>query len=181
MADHRRTYRYQLVHLRTKRSMLGRRQVGSRMFGTALILATAALSLLLLSSCGGSTSATSSTSTTKARSKPRFQVSVTPKTGDVRTVFVFRGRGWRPRRRVEATYGMYCRPEEACELIGFSTAFETDAHGRFTFRLVNGPGPPRGSRPRAAGGGPVTFEQFIRGGSGRLIQRTPPYTVTQDP
>jgi hypothetical protein len=41
-------------------------------------------------------------------------MSVKPHEGPEGSVFTFKGRSWRPNRRVTATFGVYCRPGEAC-------------------------------------------------------------------
>jgi hypothetical protein len=108
----------------------------------------------------------------------RFCVSVTPSAGDTETVFVFRGRGWRPKWRISASYGVYCprtEPPTPCIMILRFTTLRADKHGRFVFRFRNGPRPvTEGPRPRASGGGPVKFRQ----GTGRgPVERTPRYLV----
>jgi hypothetical protein len=103
----------------------------------------------------------------------RFCVSVTPSGGDTETVFVFKGRNWRPKWKISASYGVYCGPGEQCIAIGRFTTLRANKHGRFVFRFRNGPRPlTEGPRPRASGGGPVTFRQ----GTGRgPVKRTPGY------
>jgi hypothetical protein len=105
------------------------------------------------------------------------------------TVYVYRGRGWRPNRSVEAEYGSYCPPRaEACATIVQTSRFRTDRRGRFTFRLRHGNLLlPRVPRPASAGGGADTilFVQWSgREGRSRRIERDaipkpPPSTPTQ--
>jgi hypothetical protein len=112
-------------------------------------------------------------------------VSVTPSTGDPETVFVFRGRGWVPNRRMSASYGVSCRTEPGetphpCILPLLHTNFKTNDHGRFVFRFRNGPRPLKEvPPPRSSGGGPVTFRQYHK--RGRAIKRTPRYLVDGEP
>lgn len=109
----------------------------------------------------------------------RYCVTVEPRHGDTETIFKFIGRGWRPKQRVFARYGVHCQVSEevACTLAARLERFRTDTRGRFVFRFRNAPGPRHPSdiaRPGAQGGGPVAFRQW-RGT--RLIQRTPGYCV----
>lgn len=114
-----------------------------------------------------------------------YCVSVTPSTGDPETVFVFRGRGWVPNRRMSASYGVSCRtepgqPPAMCVTILLFTELKTNEHGRFVFRFRDGPFPvTEGPRPRASGGGPVTFTQYNK--KGRPIKRTPSYLANDEP
>jgi hypothetical protein len=116
-----------------------------------------------------------------AREPARPQVRVDPKTGPPGTVFVFKGRGWRPHVRVEALYDDYCPEEEGriCSGVGHGARIVPDERGRFTFRFREGPGDARELRPpAAAGGGPVTFQQFVgRDYHGDAVRRTPKYRV----
>jgi hypothetical protein len=113
------------------------------------------------------------------RSCQRYCVTVAPKRGNTKTVFTFRGHDWLPRRLVRAVYGVYCPRGAVCILIAKTTRFRTDERGRFMFRFRNGPEPLTGvPRPRASGGGPVTFEQWTgRPGQSRRISRSPTYAV----
>lgn len=105
----------------------------------------------------------------------RFCMSVEPRTGPEGSVFVFRGRHWRPERRVTVYFGPYCRPGEACPAIGYIGRLRANARGRFTFRLRAGASEAGDRRRRIASGGHPTIEQRARG---RTIARTPRYTVT---
>jgi hypothetical protein len=120
-----------------------------------------------------------SSATGANRNCERYCVSVTPPTGDTETVFVFRGRGWRPKWRISASYGGYCGPGEMCTAEGRFTALKANKHGRFVFRFRNGPrAVTEGRRPRASGGGPVTFRQGTGHGP---VERTPRYLVNGEP
>jgi hypothetical protein len=86
------------------------------------------------------------------------------------SVFRLEGRGWKPRKRVEVVYGVYCRPEEACIEIAYFAHVRTDRRGRFTFRA-------RAGQPRAG-----DEDRKIRSGSGftfsqRTVTRKPHYRV----
>jgi hypothetical protein len=92
------------------------------------------------------------------------------------TVYVYRGRGWRPNRPVDAEYGSYCPPRaSACAGVGLGTRFRTDRRGRFTFRLRHGNLLPRRvPRPAGAGGeaDTIRFVQWSgREGRSRRIER----------
>jgi len=101
----------------------------------------------------------------------RFCVNVEPREGPEGSVFVFRGRGWRADRRVTATFGVYCRPGEACIAIAYVVRIRTGHRGRFVFRQRAGQEQPGdGERGVHAGGAP-TFTQ-------RSVSRTPRYRVT---
>jgi hypothetical protein len=115
----------------------------------------------------------------------KFCVSVEPKNGDTETVFTFSGRGWRPKRKVEAQYSVYCRiqqePKVVCKPVGLVKRLRADKRGHFVFRFRNGPGkldpndiPP----PSAQGGGPVRFSQWRgRPYHSKRIRRKPLYCV----
>src|SRR5688572_21558637 len=66
------------------------------------------------------------------------------------TVFVYRGREWPRRARIEASYGSYCAPRTDCAGVGLGTSLRTDAKGRFIFRLRYGRTLPK-DVPRPAG------------------------------
>jgi hypothetical protein len=127
--------------------------------GLAVLLATAAL-------------------TGQAPGCEHFCMSVRPREAPEGTVFTFRGRHWRPNRRVRATFGVYCPPRDACPAVLYSALLRTTDRGRFTFRLRAG-----GERDgdRAAGihaGSRPTFEQRTRiRGQARTVSRTPRYRV----
>ncbi|MDA0172153.1 hypothetical protein OJ998_23825 [Solirubrobacter taibaiensis] len=76
------------------------------------------------------------------------------------TIYVYRGRGWRPNRTVAAGYGSYCPPSaSACAGVGLSSSFKADRRGRFTFRLRHGNRLPADvPRPAGAGGEADTIE-----------------------
>jgi hypothetical protein len=89
----------------------------------------------------------------------RFCVSVEPRSGPEGSVFRFSGRGWRPERRVNIWFGMYCRPDEACPAIAYIDRVRTNRHGRWS-----------GSRP--------TFSQRV---GKREVTRSPDYRVELPP
>jgi hypothetical protein len=99
------------------------------------------------------------------------------------TIYVYRGRGWRPKREVQVGYPAYCPPgAKACEDEGLSSRLRTDRRGRFTFRLRLGTRLPS-DVPRPAGAGGVNDTiQFVqwsgRPALSRLVTRdalpTPP-------
>lgn len=98
--------------------------------------------------------------------------SIDPETVKAGTTVTFRGRGWRPRGRIEAFYGVFCpnEPGTFCPDIGYFTRFRADRKGRFVFRFRYGSKKPRGGRgPVGAGGGEVTFTGPAPGG--RQVQR----------
>jgi hypothetical protein len=89
-------------------------------------------------------------------------------------VTVFKGRGWRPRRRVVAVYGTFCGGTE-CDDVGVLSRIRTNRQGRFEFKLREA-SPKRGDRAArvASGDGPVTFEQWKgRAFFSPLIRREP--------
>jgi hypothetical protein len=101
----------------------------------------------------------------------RYCMKVEPREGPEGSVFVLRGRGWLPDRRVTATFGVYCPPGEACIDIAYIVRLRTDDRGRFVFRQRAG-----GERPGDEGrgihaGGAPTFTQ-------RGVSRSPRYRVT---
>jgi hypothetical protein len=104
----------------------------------------------------------------------RFCVSVKPREAPEGTVFVFRGRGWRPNRHVTATFGAYCRPGEACIDIAYFARLRTGDRGGFRFRL-------RAGAERAgddghgirSGSSPI----FSQRAHGRTVRRQPRYHV----
>jgi hypothetical protein len=141
--------------------------------------------VLALAACAASAAACgdrdASAAKAPAREPTKPKVRVAPKTGPPGTVFVFKGRGWRPHVRMEAIYGEYC-PGPDCSSIGYSARIVPDKAGRFTFRFREGPRD--GARdlrpPAAAGGGPVTFQQFAGSAyHSRLVRRTPRYRVAR--
>ena len=101
------------------------------------------------------------------------------------TVLTFRGRGWRPRARVGASYGSYCPPvrDTICAGVGLGTQFRADRKGRFVFRFRFGRRPPRGVRgPVGAGSEEVRFAgRTPRGGEVlRLAAPPPPPSTPQE-
>ena len=99
---------------------------------------------------------------------------VTPREAPEGSVFTFRGRGWRPGKRVEAAYGMYCRPYQACPAIGYIASLRADAEGRFTLRLRAGEERPDDADRGVHSGAHPRFEQ------GR-VARWPRYRVIVPP
>lgn len=110
------------------------------------------------------------------RSRPH-RVSVFPRIGDLgATVFRFKGRGWRPRRIVEAHFGKFCAGR-SCDDEGRFARVRTYRNGQFSFRFREGPAQ-RGDEKRniRSGSGPVTFEQWSgRPFRSKLVRRTPLY------
>jgi hypothetical protein len=84
-------------------------------------------------------------------------------------VFRISGSRWRPHHAVKATYGEPCDIRKGCSDVGIEKRLRTDARGRFTLLLRNGPAP---SGNVVAGRGPVTFEQWSgRPFRSRLVRR----------
>jgi hypothetical protein len=104
----------------------------------------------------------------------RFCMSVEPREGPEGSVFRFRGHGWRPNGRVAATYGVYCRPNEACIEIAYIVRLRTDRRGRFAFRLRAGDDQPDDAERGIHAGDDPTFSQRTRT---RTVSRTPRYRV----
>ena len=112
----------------------------------------------------------------------RFCMSVTPSEGTVgETVFRFRGRGWRPNRRVEIFYGPYCQPGAACPAIAFMVRLRTNERGRFVFRFRVGPVKEGDDEQDVhAGGGEPVFEQLVgRPRHTRWLRRQPHFTANE--
>jgi hypothetical protein len=105
----------------------------------------------------------------------RYCMSVEPREGPEGTVFRFRGRHWRPERRVTATFGVYCRPGQACIAIAYVVRLRTDATGKFAFRLRGGPARPGDDEKGIRSGSPPTFTQRARDGG--IVTRRPRYRV----
>jgi hypothetical protein len=145
-----------------------------RSYGASTV-AGAALVAAALASCGndGGSSAGAATS-----SRPSPSVSVEPRHGRPGTIFVFEGRGWRPRVEIQASYGRYCA-RKVCRTVALAKRFRPDADGKFTFHFREGRADARGvPQPGAAGNGPVTFERFAGPPyHSRLVRRTPRYHV----
>jgi hypothetical protein len=109
----------------------------------------------------------------------RFCMSVEPREGPEGTVFRFVGRNWRANRRVTATFGVYCRPDEVCIAIAYVVRLRTSDSGRFVFRLRAGPEQPRDDERGIRSGSTPTFSQRVgRPGDYRVVRRTPRYRVT---
>jgi len=100
----------------------------------------------------------------------RYCMTVEPREGPEGSVFRFEGRAWRPHRRVQITYGAYCRPDEACIAILYVGHARTDGRGRFAFRLRAGQEQPGDGERRIHSGGRPTFSQ-------RGVSRSPRYRV----
>ena len=105
----------------------------------------------------------------------RFCMSVKPHEGPEGSVFTFKGRGWRPNRRVTATFGVYCRPGEVCIDIAYIARVHTGPHGGFIFRMRAGQEQPGDEAAGIRAGGRPTFSQKRR--DGRLVRRSPHYDV----
>jgi hypothetical protein len=106
-------------------------------------------------------------------------MSVKPREGPEGSVFRFRGRGWRPNRRVSANFGVYCRPGEACIDILYTVRLKTDATGRFVFRLRAGQEQPGDHAKQISSGGRPSFAQRVvsPGRRSRTVTRQPRYRV----
>jgi hypothetical protein len=108
----------------------------------------------------------------------RFCMSVSPKEGPEGTVFTFKGRDWRPNRRVTVTYGPYCRPDEACPAIAYLGRIQTGHRGGFRFRLRGGPEQEGDPAKRIHSGSGPSFSQRVgRGERARTVSRSPRYRV----
>jgi len=108
----------------------------------------------------------------------RFCMSVEPRQGPEGSVFRIRGRGWRPSRRVEIVYGVYCRPGQACVAIAYLAHLRTNSRGGFSFRVRAGQSQTGDDDRKIASGRGFTFSQW-RGkpNDSRLVQRRPRYQV----
>jgi hypothetical protein len=105
-------------------------------------------------------------------------MSVEPRQGPEGSVFRIKGRGWRPGRRVEVVYGVYCRPDEACIAIAYIAHLRTNSRGGFTFRVRAGQAQPGDRDRRIASGSGFTFSQWRgRPNESHLVQRRPRYHV----
>jgi len=102
-------------------------------------------------------------------------MAVEPHAGPEGSVFRFEGRGWRPQRRVEVVYGVYCRPDEVCIEVAYFAHVRTDRHGRFSFRARAGQAHAGDSDHKIVSGSGFTFSQ--RTASHRTITRKPRYRV----
>jgi hypothetical protein len=108
----------------------------------------------------------------------RFCMSVKPARGPEGSVFTFKGRRWRPNRRVTVTFGPYCRPDEACPAIAYLGRLRTGGHGGFTFRLRAG-AEQDGDLEHGihSGSGPSFSQRVGRRDRNRLVNRSPRYRV----
>jgi len=97
-------------------------------------------------------------------------MAVEPQEGPEGSVFRVKGRGWRPQKRVEVTYGVYCRPDEVCIAIAYFAHVRTDRRGRFTFRARAGQAQAGDRERRIVSGSGFTFSQ-------RTVTRKPRYRV----
>ena len=108
----------------------------------------------------------------------RFCMSVKPREAPEGSVFTFRGRHWRPSRRVGIEFGAYCRPDEACPAILYSGFVRTGDRGGFRFRLRAGQEQSGDRRKQILSGGHPAFRQ--RTAHGR-VRRSPRYRVQIPP
>jgi hypothetical protein len=97
-------------------------------------------------------------------------MTVEPREAPEGSVFRFEGRGWNPRKRVEVTYGVYCRPDQPCIAIAILDHVRTDRHGRFTFRARAGEAQAGDQERNIHSGSGFTFSQ-------RTVTRRPRYRV----
>jgi hypothetical protein len=108
----------------------------------------------------------------------RFCMAVRPAEAPEGSVFTFRGRHWRPNRRVRVTFGAYCRPGDACPAIGYLQLLRTNGRGRFVFRLRAGAEQDGDREAGIRSGGRPTFQQRVgRGAGARTVSRSPRYRV----
>jgi hypothetical protein len=108
----------------------------------------------------------------------RFCIKVKPREGAEGSVFRFVGRDWRPNRRVRVTYGVYCRPGEACIRIAYTAFARTNDDGRFVFRLRAGDEQEGDEEKGIVAGGSPVFSQRARK---RTVRRSPDYRVIVPP
>jgi len=104
----------------------------------------------------------------------RFCMTVRPAEAPEGSVFTFRGRHWRPNRRVRVTFGPYCRPDEPCPAIAYLGRLRTNGRGRFVFRLRAGAEQEGDLEAHIHSGHGPTFEQRART---RTVSRSPRYRV----
>jgi hypothetical protein len=104
----------------------------------------------------------------------RFCMTVRPAEAPEGSVFTFRGRHWRPNRRMRVTFGPYCRPDEACPAIAYLGRLRTNGRGRFVFRLRAGAEQEGDREARIHSGHGPRFEQRART---RTVSRSPRYRV----
>ena len=105
-------------------------------------------------------------------------MAVEPREGPEGSVFRITGRGWRPLRRVEVFYGVYCPPGSVCVAIAYTARLRTNRRGGFTFRVRAGAAQPGDGDRRITSGGGFTFSQWLgRANESHLVQRRPRYRV----
>jgi hypothetical protein len=130
----------------------------------------------LLASGGGAADA----KTGQSPACERFCMSVKPAEAAEGSVFTFTGRHWRPNRRVTATFGVYCRPDEACIEIAYIVRLRTGDRGGFRFHLRGGYARPGDKAQGIHAGSDPTFAQRVgRAGRSRFVSRSPRYRVLQ--
>jgi hypothetical protein len=107
-----------------------------------------------------------------------FCMTVRPAEAPEGSVFTFRGREWRPNRRARVTFGVYCRPDEACPAIARVGFLRTNARGRFVFQLRAGAEQDGDREAGIQSGSAPTFDQRVRiRGRARTVSRSPRYRV----
>jgi hypothetical protein len=134
----------------------------------------AALVAALIVTLGLSDAASATVRTGQSPDCKRFCMSVKPAEGAEGSVFTFRGRHWRPNRRVTATFGVYCRPDEACIAIAYIVRLRTGDRGGFTFRLRAGDERQGDEQQGIRAGSSPTFSQRV---GERTVARHPRYRV----
>jgi hypothetical protein len=112
----------------------------------------------------------------------RFCMSVEPRQGPEGSVFRIKGRAWRPNRRVEVVYGVYCRPDMACIAIAYIARLRTNNSGGFTFRVRAGQAQPGDRDRKITSGSGFTFSQWLgTPNQSHLVRRRPRYQVILPP
>ena len=107
-----------------------------------------------------------------------FCMSVKPREAPEGSVFTFRGRHWRPNRRVRVNFGVYCPPDAACPAIARTGLIRTGDRGGFTFRLRAGQEQAGDRAKQIMSGGAPTFQQRARiHGRARTVIRRSRYRV----
>jgi hypothetical protein len=108
----------------------------------------------------------------------RFCMSVEPRQGPEGSVFRIKGRGWRPQKRVEVYYGVYCPPDAACIAIAYFAHLRTNRYGRFAFRVRAGQPQPGDRDRKITSGSDFTFSQWLaKPSESHLVRRAPRYRV----
>ncbi len=120
-------------------------------------------------------SASAEPKTGQAPDCKRYCMTVEPREGPEGSVFRFEGRRWRPNRRVNVIFGVYCPPGSACIDIAYFARVRTDGRGRFVFRPRAGAEQPGDEDRGVRAGAEPMFSQ--RAVSGKRITRKPLYTV----